>query len=87
MCHVRSQHGAALAAASLALLAVAGPIPESLADQPGPHRVEIDMQMKRQMLEKAEAPTVNKAPEWQKPGILEWLNRVARSPELCEVAC
>ena len=49
--------------------------------------LEIDMQMKRQMLDKAQAPTVAKPLEWQKPTLLKWLNRVAKSPELCEVAC
>jgi len=45
--------------------------------------LEIDMEMKRQMLTKAEAPTVNSAPPWRKPGILEWLTRVAKAPQLC----
>lgn len=45
--------------------------------------LEIDMEMKRQMLQKAEAPTVGTAPSWRTPGILEWLNRVAKAPQLC----
>jgi len=49
--------------------------------------LEIDMEMKRQMLDKTGAPTVDNPPEWQKPDILKWLNEVAKSPELCEVAC
>jgi site-specific recombinase XerD len=49
--------------------------------------LEIDMEMKRRMLENAEAPTVTNAPVWQKPDILNWLKRVAETPELCGVAC
>ncbi len=48
--------------------------------------LEIDMEMKRRMLENTEAPTVTTAPDWQKPDILDWLNRVAKNPELCGVA-
>ena len=36
--------------------------------------VEIDMEMKRQMLQEAPAPAVQNAPPWRKPGILQWLN-------------
>jgi len=46
--------------------------------------VEIDMNMKRQMIEKAGAPTVPKAKPWQQPAVLEWLNRLVGSSELCE---
>ena len=35
--------------------------------------VEIDMAMKRRMLEKAGAPSVEQPLAWQKPGILQWL--------------
>ena len=45
--------------------------------------VEIDMEMKRQMLQKAEAPTVNNALPWRKPDILQWLNCLAKTPQLC----
>jgi hypothetical protein len=45
--------------------------------------LEIDMEMKRQMLQKAEAPTVKSATPWRKPGILEWLKRLAKAPQLC----
>ncbi len=45
--------------------------------------VEIDMEMKRQMLQKAEAPTVNNALPWRKPDILQWLSRLAKTPQLC----
>jgi integrase/recombinase XerD len=45
--------------------------------------VEIDMEMKREMLEKAPSPAVNSACPWRQPGILDWLNRVTKAPELC----
>ncbi|MEW6665035.1 MAG: tyrosine-type recombinase/integrase [Thermodesulfobacteriota bacterium] len=47
--------------------------------------VEIDMEMKRQMLEKAGAPAVQKPLPWQKPGVLQWLNTLANRPQLCVV--
>ena len=47
--------------------------------------VEIDMEMKRRMLDKTKCPTVTNPPPWQKPEILKWLNRVAKTPELCAV--
>jgi len=47
--------------------------------------VEIDMEMKRQMLEKAGAPAVKKPLPWQKPDILQWLNALAKRPQLCVV--
>lgn len=45
--------------------------------------VEIDMDMKRQMLQKTEAPAVNNALPWRKPNILQWLSRLAKTPQLC----
>jgi len=39
--------------------------------------VEIDMEMKRKMIEKAGSPTVIKARPWHKPDVLEWLNRLS----------
>jgi integrase/recombinase XerD len=42
--------------------------------------VEIDMEMKRQMLQKAGAPDVKKPLSWQKPDVLQWLNSLARHP-------
>lgn len=45
--------------------------------------VEIDMDMKRQMLQKAGAPAVQKPLPWQKPGVLQWLKALARTPQLC----
>ena len=47
--------------------------------------VEIDMEMKQRMLQKTEAPTVKKPPPWQKPDILQWLNALAKAPQLCAV--
>lgn len=47
--------------------------------------VEIDMEMKRKMLQKTEAPDIKGMMPWQKPDILMWLNNLARSPELCGV--
>jgi integrase/recombinase XerD len=47
--------------------------------------VEIDMEMKRQMLQKAGAPDVKKPLPWQKPDILQWLNALAKGPQLCVV--
>ncbi len=45
--------------------------------------VEIDMEMKRHMLEKAPSPAVNRAAPWRKPGILEWLDSLTKHPRLC----
>ena len=47
--------------------------------------LEIDMEMKRRMLGKAGAPTIKKKELWHKPDILQWLNDLAKSPELCVV--
>ena len=47
--------------------------------------VEIDMEMKWQMLQKAGAPAVQKPLPWQKPGVLEWLHALAKGPHLCVV--
>jgi len=47
--------------------------------------VEIDMEMKRRMLQKAEAPTVKKPLPWQKPDVLKWLSALAKAPQLCAV--
>lgn len=48
--------------------------------------LEIDMEMKRRMLEKTESPTVTNPPPWQQPELLKWLKRVTKAPELCAVA-
>ena len=45
--------------------------------------LEIDMEMKRKMLQKAGAPIVKKPLPWQKPNVLEWLNALAKAPQLC----
>ena len=45
--------------------------------------VEIDMEMKRRMLEKAPSPAVNRAAPWRQPGILEWLDSLTKAPRLC----
>jgi integrase/recombinase XerD len=47
--------------------------------------VEIDMEMKRQMLQKVGVPAVQKPLPWQKPTILQWLNALAKGPQLCVV--
>ncbi len=47
--------------------------------------VEIDMEMKRQMLQKAGPPDVKKPLPWQKPNVLQWLNALAKAPQLCVV--
>ena len=48
--------------------------------------VEIDMEMKRRMLQKAQAPAIKKTLPWQqKPDILLWLNALAKAPHLCAV--
>jgi site-specific recombinase XerD len=45
--------------------------------------VEIDMAMKRRMLERAPAPSVAYPLPWQQPQILQWLASLTRRPELC----
>ena len=47
--------------------------------------LEIDMEMKRKMLEKVNSPTIGKKKPWRQPDILNWLNNLAKRPELCEV--
>jgi integrase/recombinase XerD len=47
--------------------------------------VEIDMEMKRHMLQKAGAPAVKKPPPWQKPDVLRWLEALPKLPQLCAV--
>ena len=46
---------------------------------------EIDMDMKRKMLEKADAPKTRKKTPWQKPTILQWLDKLTRESVLCAV--
>jgi site-specific recombinase XerD len=40
--------------------------------------VEIDMEMKRRMLQTTEAPAVKKPLPWQKPDVLQWLSALAK---------
>ena len=47
--------------------------------------LEIDMEMKRKMLERTHAPDINKKPAWNKPDVLQWLNALGKAPELCAV--
>jgi len=51
--------------------------------------VEIDMDMKRKILDTCQTPAsnikTNKNKKWQKPNILKWLNELAKRPQLCEV--
>ena len=47
--------------------------------------VEIDMEMKRKMIAKAGAPKIGKNVPWQKPHVLQWLDRFAKEPQLCAV--
>ena len=47
--------------------------------------LDIDMEMKRKMIEKADAPFIKGKAPWHKPGILEWLNKLGKGPELCAV--
>lgn len=45
--------------------------------------VEIDMEIKRKMLEKTSAPTVGKKPPWHRPNVLQWLRDLTKGPESC----
>jgi len=48
--------------------------------------VEIDMDMKRKMLQICPAPKtskVSKTPKWQEPDILKWLDNLSRGTKLC----
>ena len=47
--------------------------------------LEIDMEMKRKMIEKTDAPNIREKKPWHEPGILEWLNSLGKRPELCGV--
>lgn len=47
--------------------------------------VEIDMEMKRRMLQKTAAPHTKNDLPWQRPHVLQWLAALGRSPELCGV--
>jgi len=47
--------------------------------------LEIDMETKRKMLERTDAPEINKKLAWSKPDVLQWLNALGKAPELCAV--
>ena len=47
--------------------------------------LEIDMEMKRRMIEKLDAPFIKERAPWHKPGVIEWLNTLGSKPGLCEV--
>lgn len=47
--------------------------------------IEIDMEMKRKMIAKAGAPKIGKNTPWHKPHVLQWLDRLAKEPQLCGV--
>jgi len=45
--------------------------------------LDIDMDMKRKMLEKTDAPRIKKKAPWQKPTLLQWLDKLTRESVLC----
>jgi len=47
--------------------------------------IELDMDMKRKMLETADAPKIKKKAPWQKPSILQWLDQLTQASALCAV--
>jgi len=47
--------------------------------------LEIDIEMKRKMIERTSAPALKKQPPWHKPDVLQWLNTLGKAPELCAV--
>ena len=47
--------------------------------------VEIDMDTKRKMLAKADAPKINRQLPWHRPHLLQWLHDLARDHQLCAV--
>lgn len=48
--------------------------------------LEIDMETKRKMLDKASAPDIKKRAAWHQPDVLQWLNALGKPPELCAVS-
>ena len=46
--------------------------------------LEIDMEMKRRMIEKLDAPFIKERAPWHKPGVIEWLNTLGSKSGLCE---
>jgi site-specific recombinase XerD len=47
--------------------------------------VEIDMEMKRRMLQKTAVPHINDDLPWQKPDVLRWLANLGKPQQLCAV--
>jgi len=47
--------------------------------------VEIDMEMKRKMLQKTPVPLINNDLPWQKPDLLRWLANLGKQQQLCAV--
>jgi hypothetical protein len=48
--------------------------------------VEINMEMKKEILSKTQSPKLKQeVKKWQRPKILEWLNELCEQVELCEV--
>jgi len=47
--------------------------------------VEIDMEMKRKMIARVQFPSIHRTPSWKQPEILQWLQSLGRSPQLCGV--
>lgn len=47
--------------------------------------IEIDMEMKRRMLQKTVAPLINNDLPWQKPDVLQWLAKLGKPQQLCAV--
>ena len=45
--------------------------------------LEIDIEMKRKMIEKADPPTIKGRVPWHEAGILEWLDELGKTPALC----
>jgi integrase/recombinase XerD len=45
--------------------------------------IEIDMEMKRKMLEKTVAPKIRRTAPWHRPNVLQWLKDIAKGSELC----
>jgi site-specific recombinase XerD len=46
--------------------------------------IEIDMELKRTMLKKADAPRISKSAPWRRPSVLQWLNELTKKLDLCE---
>ncbi len=49
--------------------------------------VEINMEMKRKMLEKAGAPDISSDLPWQKPDIIQWLENLNKKPGMQRMNC